>query len=113
MTHYMISFPSAAMNIPDEEFQWAVDESHAVIEEAQKAGVYVFGGGIDESVSPVLVAPDGTAAPGTYPQTKHIDGGVTIIDVATRDEALEWAAKIAASCRCERELRAFHDDPLS
>ncbi|WP_098408870.1 YciI family protein [Paramicrobacterium agarici] len=113
MTHYMISFPSAAMDIPDDEFQSVVDESHAVIEEAKKAGVYVFGGGLDDSVVPVRVSADGTVTPGTYPQTAELDGGFTIIDVATRDDALEWAAKIAASCRCAQEVRAFAFDPAS
>lgn len=113
MTHYMISFPRRAMDVPDAEFQQVVDESHAVIEEAQRAGVYVFGGGIDDSVSTVLVNPDGTVVPGTYPETKHLDGGFTIIDVSTREEALEWATKIAASCRCAQEVRVFHYDPLS
>ena len=35
-------------------------DAHAVIEEAKAAGVYVFGGGIDEQVAPVLVAADGS-----------------------------------------------------
>ncbi|GAB2510716.1 YciI family protein [Paramicrobacterium agarici] len=113
MTHYMISFPSAAMDIPDDEFQSVVDESHAVIEEAKKAGVYVFGGGLDESVTPVRVAADGAVTTGTYPQTSELDGGFTIINVATREDALAWAAKIAASCRCDQEVRAFAFDPAS
>ena len=36
--------------------------------------------------------------------------GITIIDVATRDEAVMWAAKIAAACRCPQELREFFYD---
>jgi hypothetical protein len=39
-------------------------DSHAVIDEAKAAGVYVFGGGIDEAVPPALVSADGAVAEG-------------------------------------------------
>jgi hypothetical protein len=113
MTKYLISFPSAAMVIPEAEFQAVVDASHAVVQEAKDAGVWVFGGGIDESVPPVMVDGDGTVTEGTYPQTKQLEGGYTVLEVPSREEALEWAAKIAASCRCAQEVRAFAYDPAS
>lgn len=47
MTKYLISFPSEAMVLTEEEFPIVVAASHAVIEEAKAAGVYVFGGGIE------------------------------------------------------------------
>ena len=75
------------------------------------AGVYVFSGGIDEGVDPVMVAGDGTTTGGTYPQTKELDGGFAVLDVPSREEALEWAAKIAAACRCAQEVREFMPDP--
>jgi hypothetical protein len=59
MTKYLISFPSAAMVLSDEQLAAASVDSHAVIEEAKAAGVYVFGGGIDEQFEPVLVSADG------------------------------------------------------
>jgi hypothetical protein len=47
-TKRLVSFPSEAMaSVTDEELAIASTESHAVIEEAKAAGVYVFGGGID------------------------------------------------------------------
>lgn len=113
MTHYLISFPGNAMDVPAEEFHTVVEESHAVIREAKEAGVYVFGGGINEDVDPVRVAGDGTVTSDTYPETKNLTGGFTVIKVDTREEALEWAAKIAASCRCLQELREFQFDPES
>jgi hypothetical protein len=36
---------------------------------------------------------------------------MSIVDVATRDAALEWAAKIAVACRCAQEVREFMPDP--
>ena len=38
-------------------------------------------------------------------------GGFSIIDVPTREDALEWAAKIAVACRCAQEVRELMDDP--
>src|SRR5215813_2672445 len=55
MAKYLISFPSVAMNVPDSEREAVGRDAHAVIREAKEAGVYVFGGGIDETVPPVLV----------------------------------------------------------
>ena len=67
MAKYLISFPSAAMVVPDGEWEAVGRDAHAVIDEAKAAGVYVFGGGIDEDVPPALVSADGKVAQGGYP----------------------------------------------
>lgn len=113
MTKYLISFPSEAMVVPDDELDAVVESSHAVIEEAKVAGVYVFGGGIDEGVAPVRVAADGTVTDGAYPGRTVLNGGFTVLELPSREAALEWAARIAAACRCEQELREFGYDPAS
>ena len=87
MAKYLISFPSAAMIVPDGEWEAVGRDSHAVIDEAKAAGVYVFGGGIDEDVPPVRVP--------------------------SREEAVAWAGRIAKACRCDQELRVFQFDPQS
>jgi len=33
------------------------------------------------------------------------------VDVPSREDALKWAAKIAAACRCTQEVRAIGFDP--
>ncbi len=88
MTTYLITFPSNAMLLTAEEFERAGIDSHAVIEEAKAAGVYVFGGGIDEEVDLVLVSADGSAAAEIYPG-EHLDGGFTVLEVPTREDAAE------------------------
>lgn len=113
MTKYLISFPASAMQLTPEEFRLAGVESREVIREAKAAGVYVFGGGLNADVAPIMVAGDGTTNDETYPQTVEFDGGFTVLDVPTRAEALEWARKIAAACRCAQELREFMYDPES
>lgn len=112
MTRYLISFPSGAMDdIPEEEMP-AVDEAaHTVAREAKDAGVLLHAGGLDEDVEPVMVAGDGTVTAGAYPETKELSGGFTVVDVPSREAALEWAAKFAAACRCAQEVRAFGFDP--
>jgi hypothetical protein len=112
MTRYLISFPSDAMDhIPEEQMPDVAEAAHAVIQEAKNAGVYIFTGGLDEDVDPVTVAGDGTVTAGPHPETAEL-GGVTVVDVPSREAALEWAAKIAAACRCAQEVRAFMFDPL-
>ncbi|WP_428833627.1 hypothetical protein [Leucobacter alluvii] len=70
MSKYLISFPSDAMVVSDAEFPQVVADSHAVVREAKSAGVWVFGGGIDEAVAPVRVDADGTVLPGASPETR-------------------------------------------
>ena len=110
---YLISFPSAAMVVRGSELEAAGRDSHAVIEEAKDAGVYVFGGGIDESVPPVLVSGDGAIAEGGYPWAPSLDGGFCVLELPSRDAAIAWAARIAKACRCDQELRVFGFDPAS
>jgi len=113
MAKYLISFPGAAMVVPDGEMEAVGRDAHAVIEEAKAAGVYVFAGGIDESVAPVLVSADGKVETGGYPWAPSLDGGFTVLELPSRDEAIAWAARIAKACRCEQELRVFGFDQRS
>lgn len=113
MTKYLISFPSGAMNVTAEELPEVGDAARAVIIEAQEAGVYVFGGGINEEVSPVTVAADGSVTEGPHPLGVELNGGYTVLELPSRDAAIEWATKIAVACRCPQELREFQYDPVS
>jgi hypothetical protein len=113
MAKYLISFPSAAMVVPEGEREAVGRDAHAVIDEAKAAGVYVFAGGIDEGAPPVLVSAEGTVAPGGYPWAPRLDGGFTVLELPSRAEAIAWAARIAKACRCSQELRVFGFDPRS
>ena len=113
MAKYLISFPSAAMVVPGGELEAVGRDAGAVIEEAKAAGVYVFAGGIDENVPPVLVSADGSVAMGGYPWAPTLNGGFTVLELPSRDEAVAWAARLARACRCDQELRVFGFDPQS
>lgn len=110
---YLISFPAPAMTVSAEEMPAVSEASHNVIREAKAAGVYVFGGGINDGVAPLMVAADGTIKGETYPQTKELTGGFCVLELPSRDVAVNWAAKLAQACRCSQELREFHFDPES
>jgi hypothetical protein len=107
MTRYLISFDDGAMSFPDEELPAVADAAHAVVREAKDAGVWVFGGGLHSFEEVSVVGIDGTITDGPYPERKAYIGGFSVVDVATRDEALKWAAKIAVACRCAQEVREF------
>jgi hypothetical protein len=108
MAQYLISFSSDAMGqIPEEEMPDVADAAHAVCQETIDAGVYVLAGGLEDQPASI-VAIDGTITDGVKPD---FIGGVTIVDVPSRGEALKWAAKVAAACRCTQEVRAIGFDP--
>ena len=57
------------------------------------------------------MATDGMVTDGPYPETKELIGGFAVVNVPSREAALEWAAKIAVACRCAQEVREFRPDP--
>jgi hypothetical protein len=109
MPRYLISFDAHAMDhIPDEDVPAVADAAHAVVQQAMDAGAWVFGGGL-ENRKASIAATDGTVTDGSYPEAI---GGMSIVDVSSREEALEWAARIAVACRCAQEVREFMPDPM-
>ena len=110
MTRYLISFDDGAMTFPEEELPDVAKAAHEVVQEAKHAGVWVFGGGL-KGHEVRVVATDGSVTDGPYPESKEHLGGFAVVDVPSREEALEWAAKIAVACRCAQEVRELLPDP--
>ena len=111
MTRYLISFNDGDMTFPEEDLPDVARAARAVVQEAQDAGVFVFAGGLGHPSKATVVATNGTVTEGPNPETKDFIGGFTVVDVATRAAALEWAAKIAVACRCAQEVREFLSSP--
>jgi hypothetical protein len=108
MPRYLISFDAHAMDhIPAADMPAVAKAAHDVVEEAMKAGVWVFGGGLEHEKA-TIVSTDGTVTDGSYPEAI---GGMCVVDVPSREQALEWAAKTAVACRCAQQVRAFMPDP--
>src|SRR3981189_717784 len=108
MTRYLISFGAHAMDhIPDEDMPAVAKAAHAVVQEAVNAGVFVCGGGLEDQRGGIV------GAGGGGPRAPHPEalGGPRVVAVPSRQEALEWAAKIAVACRCAQQVRAIGSDP--
>jgi hypothetical protein len=107
MTRYLISFNYGDMTVSDAELPEVGEAAHAVVREAKAAGVLVFAGGVLDPRETRVVARDGTATDGPNPARTQFIGGITIVEVPSRAEALGWGARIAAACRCAQEVREF------
>jgi hypothetical protein len=110
MTRYLISFDDGWMNLTEENFADVAKAARDVVREALDAGVWVYGAGLERQQASI-VDTEGLVTDGPFPETKEVIGGFAVVDVPSRDEALEWAAKIAVACRCSQEVRELLPDP--
>lgn len=112
MARYLISFEDGAMTFPPEDLPEVAKASHAVVQQAKGAGVWIFGAGVDtHEVS--VVAIDGSVTDGVPPQSTGRLGGFSILEVPSREEANAWAARFAGACRCAQEVRELMYDAES
>ena len=107
MPQYVLILDAHAMDhFRDEDMPDIDKAAHAVSQEAIDAGVWVCGSGLEPQKASIVSA-DGTIREG--PQVTV--GGLTVIDVPSREEAQTWAAKWAAACRCDQEIWELGYDP--
>lgn len=96
---------------PEEQFQQAATEIDALGEEMERAGVWVFAGGLRGGNSAATVVRDVNGeiitTDGPFAESKEVLGGFWVIDVADLDAALNWAAKATRACREPIEVRPF------
>jgi hypothetical protein len=78
------------------------------IEETAKAGVFVAAEGLDDPGKGAVVH-FGAEAPvvtdGPYGETKELFGGFFLLDVASKQEAIEWAKRVPAVPGSKIEIR--------
>jgi hypothetical protein len=112
---YLISFDEGAMDFPASELPAVTEASLAVVAEAERAGVWVYGAGLRPNATASTVGTDGAVVDVLVDVAEQHGtrwlGGFCIVDVPTRDEALGWAAKIAVACRCAQEVRELLTPP--
>ena len=103
MRFMMIMFPSGyglakAGTVPDFDAMAAMSEYN---EQLQKAGVLISIDGLTPpaTMSARVTFKGGkpTVTDGPFPETKEAIGGFWIIQVKSREEALEWASRIPGS----------------
>jgi len=116
MTEYLIYFNQQWVGDHTEEwFRSRGPLAMAVVNEIKAAGAYVFAGGLDEEVEEAFTA-DATSGElmftdGPYAETKEFLGGLTVVDVADKEDARMWAGKIAEACGWPQEVRRFKPMP--
>lgn len=81
----------------------SIDEAMAAtgrfIEEMLKAGVLLAAEGLDDPSQGVVVSFGGDApvvTDGPYGETRELFGGYFLVDVASKQEAVEWATRVPA-----------------
>jgi hypothetical protein len=77
-------------------------------EELIKAGVLVAAEGLEDPSQSVVVDFSGetpVVTDGPYGETKELFGGFYIVDVATKEEAVEWARRIPGMSGAKCEVR--------
>jgi hypothetical protein len=77
-------------------------------DELIRAGVLVAAEGLDDAAQGVVVDFSGETpivTDGPYGETKELFGGFYILDVATKEEAVEWAKRIPAIPGTKCEIR--------
>ena len=115
MAQYLIYFNQQWVGDHTEEwFRGRVAPSMAVVNEMKAAGVWVFGGGLEEDW-PVYSA-DATSGEvlvtdGPYVETKEQLGGFCVVDVPDDETAKMWAGKVAFGCGWPQEVRRFGPVP--
>jgi len=121
MTQYLIYFNQQWVGDHSEEwFRSRAPLAMAVVDDMERAGVLRFAGGLEEEGSPLFTAFSADATSGTltfsdgpYAETTEVIGGLTVVDVATEEEARTWAGRLAEACGWPQEVRRFGPVPSS
>jgi hypothetical protein len=84
------------------------DTTRLVIEEMAKAGVLLGAEGLDDAGLGAVVDFGGGApvvTDGPYGETKELFGGFFLLDVASKQEAVEWAKRVPSAPGSQLEIR--------
>jgi len=115
MPDYLITFNAEWVpELTDDQLMAASRTSSALTAEMKAAGVWVYGGGLDEDslVSGVdLVDGKAVVLDGPYAETKEHLGGFCVVNVADEDQARQWAAKMAVACGWPQQVHRFMAPP--
>jgi hypothetical protein len=112
MPLYLLSvcYPEGAQAPPPEELARIMVEVGVVRDELVECGAWVFGGGMQDASSAVVVSHrDGepVRTPGQFLDSDRQIGGFTVIEVADLDEALGWAERQSRAITTPIEVRAL------
>ena len=80
-----------------------------VVSEMREAGVLVFAGGLVEEIEMAFGSDDSGVMGGPITTSGEFLGGLTIINVASDDEAKMWGGKVGQACGWPQEIRKFKE----
>jgi hypothetical protein len=101
---------NAAMMASIEE---GIARTRVFIEEMMKAGVLLGAEGLDDPGQGAVVDFSGEApvvTDGPYGETKELFGGFFLLDVASKQEAVEWAKRVPAAPGSKIEIRRVPEE---
>lgn len=114
MKQYLLSIyqPDGEPPAPD-VLAGIMRDVHAVEGDLRAAGAWVFSGGLHAPNTATVVHPRLEGLPmtdGPYVEGKEHIGGLTIIQAANLDDALEWGRKLARATTLPVEVRPFRGE---
>lgn len=78
-----------------------------VVDDLKEAGALVFAGGLIEEIEEAFGSDENGVIGGPITTHGEFLGGMTIIDVASDEEAKHWGSKIGIACGWPQEIRKF------
>lgn len=111
MAKYMLimrSTDEALAKMADIPFEEMLESVGRFNEELIRAGILVAAEGLEDPSQSVVVDHSGetpVVTDGPYGETKELFGGFYIIDVSSKEEAIEWAKRLPAVPGSKCEIR--------
>jgi hypothetical protein len=112
MKQYLLSvcYPAGGTKPPADVLQRIMRDVHAVQNEMQVAGVWVFSGGLHPANTATVLRQQGgdlVLTDGPFIESKEQIGGITIVKAPDLDAALDWGRKLARAIGVPIEVRPF------
>ena len=110
MPQYLLSMYQPPGTPPPEVLDPIMRELDTIKRELETAGSWVFSGGLQPPSTATVVRAkqdEVLLTDGPFTEGKEFVGGVTVIDVADLDAALEWAGRYARATTLPIEVRPF------
>ncbi|RNL80910.1 YciI family protein [Nocardioides marmorisolisilvae] len=115
MPEYLIAFNQEWVpELTEDDLTEANRRLTPLLAEMEAAGVWVFGGGLEENAPVVgvdLVAGKPVVMDGPYAETKEHLGGFCVVRVEDQAAALHWAQKVAVACGWPQQVHLFGAPP--
>jgi hypothetical protein len=110
VAHYIIYFNQQWVgDHPAEWYESRGPLAREVVSEMRDAGVLVFAGGLEEEIELAFGSHDSGLISGPITTSGEFLGGLTIINVASDDEAKMWGGKVGQACGWPQEIRKFKE----